>query len=1113
MTNLRPWNNRRMLINSRLIVAIATCFVLLFCSSATHAQVTARQSMPPERYLNVAGLIYSGEYADALDAYQDYNRSAYRFGSQRYFDSVCFLTMMGECMYHMGRYEQAVDSYDEALKLYLAYPTWQNDVQFPANVAAANSAVQRARISWGSSSRRFVVGRFPDQMSVQFGDVGAGTRVQQQGGVYNPAELRPVNIVETMRCVALALHRRTEILGRINKHNSTTQELVDRLSSSGPGSNTMAGAWQRIFVGIANRANGDLTKAKTLLANSLVIGGFDHPLTPVALLELGHIAVAENKLAEAKGFYEEASYSAAIFGQYDYIEESLRWASIAHMMQGNKDVYPKLNNAIAWARQNDANAMWSSLLVQQAWNLAELGMGREAQAVLNETRRPMSRTELPASLVGSRLLYVSSLAAFQQNDISTGLSELASCIKQFQRAGSKWIYQLEVADALAQSNGVTPRLADILYSEMLREPTDLDWMVDPMEPMTFLLTPHTGAMERWFKINMLRKQTTKAIEIGDQIKRHRFFESLSLGGRLMSFRWLLEAPDVALKQEFQQTRIDMLARYPGYKQLAAQSEQIRRQIDKLPMTPDRKSDEGKQQLQLFKELYSVSQLQEAILAAMALKREPSPLVFPPRMEIREVQAKMSDKQIIIICNATAHGYYITSITKNEYKVESEPQIQYLKKGLNKLLKEIGNRNANAEIDSDILQDESWKTTALQFTSFLFPQRPPEFWDNYDEVVVVPDGILWYLPFELLRVGDETNAETLFSKLDVRYAPTMSTAVPDGRTSQRFARTAVVTGRINNRDDEERIKLGFEDLKNEIPGAVAIDARLPADASVFSSTVDQLLVWNDLRLNRNPYTMTIMSPAAGRNDTLGNIMELPWQGVEHVVLPGLSTAAAGGARSAPTGHELFLSACGLMASGSRTVVLSRWKVGGQSTLDLTREFIRELPTSSASEAWRRSVELLHSTPLDYNAETRIKASRDAPPMKTDHPFFWAGYLVIDMGSKAKKDQLAEGGEGAGDGAGEEKDAAAEGADGAGAEGKEGEAGMAEGEEGGDKKSGATESGETKAGEGTEKKSEAGEAGKEKADDKTTGNESQKSESDKKDQTKKDDNTKNNVGGGR
>jgi hypothetical protein len=1002
--NKSPAHPMRIFKSTAFILLICNLVCLCWISTSAVAQVP-RSTLPNERYLFVHGALYRGEYRDAFDVYQDYSRSAYRFGNVRYLDSVCYWTMMGECKYHVGKYADAIDHYEEALKLYVAMPTWHTAVQFPPNIAVANSAIQRARITWGTPKRRMTIGSFPDTFSVQFGDMAAGSRVQEQGGVYNPAELRPVNVVEVMRCVALALHRRTEIKGRINQHDPFTGDLIDKLSSSGPGTESMAGAWQRIFVGIASRSKGDLDKAKIALASSLDIGGLDHPLTPVALVELGHVAVAQKQLDVAAEMFLEASYSAAIFGQYDLCEEALRWGSIVHMMRGAPGIYAPLPNAIIWANRNEANQMAASLLVQLAWNQAERGAGADAIATLKDTRRPMGRTDIANSLVGSRLLYVSALASFQQNDTKTGLSELAASIKQFQY-GSKWIYQLSLADTLARSTRVTDREADLLYSEMLREPNDFDWMVDPMEPMTFLLTPHTAPMERWFEINMKRKQTAKAIEIADQIRRHRFFESLSLGGRLMSFRWMLEAPDAALKKDFLQARQDLLARYPAYKQLSDQAVQIMAQIDQLPLTPDFKTDEGRKQLQLLKDLENVSQLQEAVLAAMALKREPSQLVFPPKMEIREVQEKMREKQIIIICTATKRGYYVTSITRNEYKLESELATDILQKGLSRLLKELGNTNANGDIDVEVLQDKSWQTTASQFTKFIFPQRAPDFWNDFEEVTVVPDGMLWYLPFEILNVGTETEPQVLFSKLDVRYAPTMSTSVPDGRNSQRFARTVVVQGRINNRDDDARIQTGFDDLKNDVPGAVSIDSRHPGGASVFSATVDQLLVWNDLKTSsRLPYAITPMSIAGSRNDLLSDMMQLPWQGIEHVILPGMSTSAASGARSDNSGNELFLTACGLMASGSRTVVLSRWKVGGQSTLDLTREFIRELPTSSASQAWRRSVELLQRTQLDYNAETRVRATRNPPVLKMDHPFFWAGYLVIDMGSQAGKGQPA------------------------------------------------------------------------------------------------------------
>jgi hypothetical protein len=86
----------------------------------------------------------------------------------------------------------------------------------------------------------------------------------------------------------------------------------------------------------------------------------------------------------------------------------------------------------------------------------------------------------------------------------------------------------------------------------------------------------------------------------------------------------------------------------------------------------------------------------------------------------------------------------------------------------------------------------------------------------------------------------------------------------------------------------------------------------------------------------------------------------------------------------------------MASGSRTILLSRWRVGGQSTIDLMREFIQELPHSPAAVAWRRSVQLAGGRVVDPAAEPRLRAGRASDGLKADHPFFWAGYLLVDTG---------------------------------------------------------------------------------------------------------------------
>ena len=87
----------------------------------------------------------------------------------------------------------------------------------------------------------------------------------------------------------------------------------------------------------------------------------------------------------------------------------------------------------------------------------------------------------------------------------------------------------------------------------------------------------------------------------------------------------------------------------------------------------------------------------------------------------------------------------------------------------------------------------------------------------------------------------------------------------------------------------------------------------------------------------------------------------------------------------------------MANGARTILLSRWRTGGQSSVDLVREFVQELPHASAAEAWQRSMMLVSENPLNATAEPRIRLTAHEEAPKAENPFFWAGYLLVDTGT--------------------------------------------------------------------------------------------------------------------
>jgi hypothetical protein len=150
-------------------------------------------------------------------------------------------------------------------------------------------------------------------------------------------------------------------------------------------------------------------------------------------------------------------------------------------------------------------------------------------------------------------------------------------------------------------------------------------------------------------------------------------------------------------------------------------------------------------------------------------------------------------------------------------------------------------------------------------------------------------------------------------------------------------------------------------------------------------------------------------SAGASDTLDAWSALPIGGPERIIVTSFTTEAEQGLRTArrgaagAPGSEVFESVCRLMANGARTILLTRWRTSGRTNYDLVREFVQEFPHASAAEGWQRAVVLAREAPLDLNREPRLKRSAGDIGLPTaDHPFFWAGYLLVDTGTRPQKE---------------------------------------------------------------------------------------------------------------
>ncbi len=982
------------LAKSSCLVAIALS--VAFQSSWANAQA---QTYPNQGYYNTFNAYYFGDYKDAYKNFSRGAGTAYRVGTNRFLDSICYWVMMGECEYQLGNYARAVEMYEQSLKLYLSFvaANWQGRTTFPDLINPDLNRPNKVQINWGSPQRKGTIANIPNSMTVVVGNIDP--TAAQHGILLNTTQGKRVDVSEIMRCTALALHRRRTIKGVTCKYDPFSTTLVTELSKYGGGGGSLAGCWNGVLLGIAQAGVDDWNSATRTLTNSLQLsGGMDHSLTPVALLELAYASFVMGKPEAAAPLCLEASYSAALHFQSDLAEEALSLGTTIHLMK-NRSPYPPLENAINWAARKKARMMQGSLTVRLAECLAEAGNGVASRKVLAETKKAMTRNSIGQSVINSRRLYVSAVLGYLGGESEGARAELQAALSKFTSAGSKWIYQLGLADNLVVSGNITPRQGDLLYRSLLRDPTAIEWQLDPIEAMSFLTTPHIAPLERWFEIKVGLKQFDEAIEIAELIRRHRFFSSLPMGGRLMAFRWMLHAPDEALTKEALTQRVDFLARNEPYKALTDRSKLIRTELMKLPIKPQYDSVEEKQQTDLFVELMKVSNTQEAMLSSYALRRQPAEMEFPPKKGFSEFRKTLKDDQLAFIALATANGYHKFLVSNTNQQYLGLSRARDIKSGVGKVLKQLGIKDATSGVDAKDLLDSEWTEAANGLYQTLFPEVADDGWDKFRELVVVPDGILWYMPFEILQFGpDVANLKPLGESVDVRYSPTLFLAYGPQRPQRSATRQAVVFSRMHPKGDLEHTQTMITQLEADMPQAVTFGDKMRIPSNLLGSILDSMTVMSDLKVagRANPYALVPAQLDQGKNGSnLAGWLSLPLEGPEHLVLPGFTSGGAAGIRSTGNGSDMFLTSCALIASGARSIVISRWRVGGKNSMEFTNKYSQLL----AAEGPRKSMNAAnaHAKGLDIEVEfePRMKTKKLDKPMKADHPFFWAQYMLIEV----------------------------------------------------------------------------------------------------------------------
>jgi len=322
----------------RLIAAIL--LVVLGHAGATAQQ---RETIPSQAYFGGIEYLYEGRYREAERILRRELRSSIKTVSSRWIDSICYHAMLGEVYYHQGRLSEALEQFDQACEMYLQNSQWMLRVNF--NTVEPRPLTSIHQLPWGKRTRPYALSQLPPSMLIGLGRID-NSQAASQGGVIQQSQYWKLDVIEVLRATALAIRRRNELLGPLGPQDGTSHALVTALSGGVTQANHWSQAWVDLLLGLAQMGTGETRQALPHLERAtLLIGKYDHRLTCVALLGLGHLQMLAGEHGKASQMLAEAGYLAFYYDDIGALDDAIRLGAINYLTASSDQVDPRLTAA------------------------------------------------------------------------------------------------------------------------------------------------------------------------------------------------------------------------------------------------------------------------------------------------------------------------------------------------------------------------------------------------------------------------------------------------------------------------------------------------------------------------------------------------------------------------------------------------------------------------------------------------------------------------------------------------------------------------------------------------------------------------------------------------
>ena len=159
---------------------------------------------------------------------------------------------------------------------------------------------------------------------------------------------------------------------------------------------------------------------------------------------------------------------------------------------------------------------------------------------------------------------------------------------------------------------------------------------------------------------------------------------------------------------------------------------------------------------------------------------------------------------------------------------------------------------------------------------------------------------------------------------VRYSPTVSLVLGDGRNQRPITRTSVVDGPVALEDDEQLRAELLKGFTDQINTAEVLPVEFPGTGAQLGPLSNQLIVFQDMAGTHTPtYEWSVTPRRAG--STLNDWMKIPWSNCDIICLPGYRTGVESGLKQHAGGNEIFLATVGMPVSYTHLTLPTKAKV--------------------------------------------------------------------------------------------------------------------------------------------------------------------------------------------